>query len=150
LEGGTTREEKRSLQSKIRHRRYEDVIAMLDKGISTEVRDEFGNTTLMLAAQAGSKRMCKILMRHGADLNARNNRGQTALHFCYSFRYVELGDYLRAKGADDMILNDHGLTCYEVRFHYKTQRWKCGSGSNVWGFGTWVSGFWVQGFGFWV
>ena len=40
--------------SKIRHRRYEEVTAALeqDPTLSTEPRDEFGNTPLMLAAQA--------------------------------------------------------------------------------------------------
>ena len=42
--------------------------------VQVETRDEFGNTLLILAAQTGSKRMCKILLRHGASLSAQNWR----------------------------------------------------------------------------
>ena len=108
-----SKDEVASILSKIRHRRYLAVIEILDVGgIDVETRDEFGNTLLMLAAQTGSKRMCKILLRNGASLLAQNWRGQTALHFCYAFRYNELGDYLKSKGADDSVLNHYGLDCY--------------------------------------
>ena len=99
--------------SKIRHRRYLAVKELLDGGrFDVETRDEFGNTLLMLAAQTGSKRMCKILLRQGASLAAQNWRGQTALHFCFAFRYNELGEYLKSKGADDTLLNHYNLDCY--------------------------------------
>ncbi|EKX44381.1 hypothetical protein GUITHDRAFT_72402, partial [Guillardia theta CCMP2712] len=74
---------------------------------------EFGNTLIIVAAQTGSKKMCKILLRRGADLNAQNWRGQTALHFCFQYRYEDLGNYLREKGANDGILNHYGLSCYQ-------------------------------------
>ncbi|KAJ1480542.1 ankyrin repeat-containing domain protein, partial [Baffinella frigidus] len=99
--------------SRIRHRRYEEVGAMLDEGVPPEAADEFGNTLLLIAAQTGSKRMCKMLLRRGASLSAQNRRGQTVLHFCYAFRYTELGDYLSSKGADATLRNDYGLTCQE-------------------------------------
>jgi hypothetical protein len=82
------------LLSRIRHRRYDEVARFLDEGVSTETADEFGNTLLLLAAQAGSKRMCKLLLRRGASLRAQNRRGQSVLHFCYAFNYRDLGDYL--------------------------------------------------------
>ena len=34
------------------------------------------------------------------------------MHFCYAFRYTELGGYLKSKGADDALLNHYGLDCY--------------------------------------
>ena len=105
--------EKEAVFSRIRHRRYEDVMEILEAHrIDLETRDEFGNTLLMLAAQTGSKRMCKILMRNGASLAAQNLRGQTVLHFCYAFNYGALGEYLKSKGADDTLLNQFGLDCY--------------------------------------
>ncbi len=51
-------------------------------GVSTETRDEFGNTGLMLAVQSGSNHMCKIVMQQGEDTKSQNKRGQTALHVC--------------------------------------------------------------------
>ena len=51
----------------------------------------------------------QLIIRHpnatlGASLPAQNWRGQTALHFCYSFKYAELGDYLKSKGDMAIIL----------------------------------------------
>ena len=42
------------------------------------------------------------------------HRGNTPLHFCYSYGYGEtLGKYLITKGADTSIRNREGLTCFE-------------------------------------
>ncbi|CAN0381470.1 unnamed protein product, partial [Hapterophycus canaliculatus] len=41
------------------------------------------------------------------------NRGNTALHYAFAFGFQQLGKYLASSGADDTLLNDHGLTCYE-------------------------------------
>ena len=87
--------------------------AALDEGISVETTDEHSNTLLILAAQQGSKRLCKFLLRRGADMNVQNNVGNTALHFCYAYNHNELGEYLKSKGAHDNMLNIDGLTCYE-------------------------------------
>ena len=50
--------------------------------MEVETQDEFGNTLLMLAAQTGSKRMCKIILRNGASLAAQNRRGQVCMQGC--------------------------------------------------------------------
>lgn len=76
---GANREERRSLQSKIRHRRYDDVVAMLDRGIPTETRDEFGNTLLMLAAQVaprenGCFQTCRVACRRAGTKFAYSAR----------------------------------------------------------------------------
>lgn len=79
-----------------------------------DTTDELGNTLLILAAQQGSKRLCKLLLRRGANINRQNAiSGNTCLHFCYAFSHKELAKYLISKGADDTILNAAGFTCYE-------------------------------------
>ena len=85
-------------------------------GISPDTTtDEQGNTLLILAAQQGSKRMCKLLLRRGANINRQNMiTGNTVLHFCCVFSHDDLAKYLISKGADDTILNANGLTCYEA------------------------------------
>jgi hypothetical protein len=90
-----------------------EIEAALDADISVETMDSYGNTLLLLAAQQGSKRMCKFLLRRGANVNAQNAVGNTVLHFCYQYKKFELGEYLKKIGADDTILNMAGLTCYE-------------------------------------
>jgi hypothetical protein len=85
-------------------------------GISPDTtRDELGNTLLILASQQGSKRMCKLLLRRGANINRQNSTtGSTCLHFCHVFSHLELAKYLISKGADDALLNSDGYTCYEA------------------------------------
>lgn len=55
------------------------------RGVSVNVRDGHGNTVLIVACQNGHKRALKAALRRGANLDAINNRGNTALHFCYAF-----------------------------------------------------------------
>eukprot|EP00605_Chrysophyceae_sp_TOSAG23-4_P002432 GSChrysophyteH1.ASY1.ANO1.2691.1 assembled CDS len=85
----------------------------LEEDISVNVADAFGNTLLILAAQQGSKRMCKFLLRRGANLNLQSLSGNTCLHYCYAYSQFKLAEYLKQKGADDSILNIDKMTCYE-------------------------------------
>ena len=57
--------------------------------------------------------MAKLFVRMGADVNAINNRGNTALHYCFAYEYRQLGEFLISCGADDCIANRAGLTCYD-------------------------------------
>jgi hypothetical protein len=92
-------------------------IAQMEDALAEEIpvntADQFGNTLLILAAQQGSRRMCKFLLRRGANINMQNLSGNTALHYCYAYGNKTLGEYLRSKGANDAIVNADGLTCYE-------------------------------------
>jgi hypothetical protein len=63
--------------------------------------------------QNGNKKMAKTALRFGANINAQNYKGNTALHYCFSYHYIPLGEYLISKGAKDTIVNMFGLTCYE-------------------------------------
>lgn len=85
----------------------------LAEEIPVNTADSFGNTLLILAAQQGSKRMCKFLLRRGGNINLQNLSGNTVLHYCYAYGSKGLAEYLKSKGADDSILNVDGLTCYE-------------------------------------
>jgi hypothetical protein len=85
----------------------------LEEDIPINCADQFGNSLLLLAAQQGSKRMCKFLLRRGADINAQNLGGCTVLHYCYTYSHSSLAEYLKSRGADDSIVNLDGLTCYE-------------------------------------
>ncbi|CAM9173693.1 unnamed protein product, partial [Laminaria digitata] len=92
-----------------RHNRVEDLERMMDHGVPADVRDDHGNTILLVACQNGHKRALKVALRRGADINAKNSRGNTALHFCYAFGYGDtLGRYLMDKGASPSISNSSG------------------------------------------
>lgn len=47
--------------------------------IIADDRDEGGNTHLMRVALAGQTETVKDLLRNGADVNAQNHEGRTAL-----------------------------------------------------------------------
>ena len=74
------------------------------------MRDRFGNTPLIVAAQNNRKRISKLCVRAGVPLDAVNAQGNSALHYCYGYGYFELGEYLIAKGADPDVKNADGLT----------------------------------------
>jgi len=97
----------------VRHGRQKEVEAALQE-ISPDVKDAtHGNTPLIVACQNGNKKMAKLCLRRGADVNAQNFKGNTAMHYCYAYGYAELGAYLISKGGDDAVVNDCGLNCYQ-------------------------------------
>ena len=126
--------------SKARNGHHAAVEEALGNNFPVNSRDRFGNTMLMVlptppnicdpppyaclhpltcplapevTAQNGNKKMAKLVLRHGADMNAQNNRGQAALHYCFAYGYHALGEYLVSKGCDPTIRNNDGLTCYD-------------------------------------
>jgi hypothetical protein len=66
-----------------RHGRLEEIEKLLEKGVPIDVRDIYGNTLLIIACQNGNKRVAKAVLRRGGDINARNFKGNTPLHYCY-------------------------------------------------------------------
>ena len=99
------------LFSRIRHNRCSEAQELIDAtGVDLDVRDENGNSPLMIAAQNGHKKMAKMLMRRRIDLNAQNCHGQTPLHFCYKFGHVKLAEYLSSKGANEQVRDYDGIT----------------------------------------
>ena len=100
---------------KIRHGRVNEAAAMLSgdgggAGVDPDVKDRFGNTPLIVAAQNNRKRISKMCVKAGVPLDAVNNMGNSALHYCYSYGYFELGEYLVSKGADPRVRNAEGKT----------------------------------------
>ena len=63
--------------------------------------------------QNNHKKIVKELLRRGCDMNQQNHKGHTCLHYCFAYKYTELGDYLISKGADPSIRNSFGFTCFE-------------------------------------
>ena len=104
------------LTSWARHGKYreiEDAMNQPDWLLPIDYQDQAGNTLLSIAVQNGNKRIAKLCLRRGANINISTNNGQTVLHYAYAYGFESLADYLKSKGADDTILNVDGLTCYE-------------------------------------
>ena len=81
-----------------RHGRCEEMEKLLEFGIPIDIRDSNGSTLLITACQNGNKKIVKSLLRRGANINIRNFKGNSALHYCTQFGYSDtLGEYLITK-----------------------------------------------------
>ena len=75
-------------------------------------RDRNGNTALMISTLVGWRKGIKLLIKHGADVNAQNRFGNTCLHFAHAMSGGEdIQRYLVKKTASDKIRNERGLCC---------------------------------------
>lgn len=92
-----------------RHGKYVELEALLIKGLNPDSKDEYGNTILIIGAQNGNKRIVKMALRYGGQINMFNNMGNTALHFTNEYLYSDLSEYLIKKGANPEIKNLKGI-----------------------------------------
>jgi uncharacterized protein len=75
---------------------YEDIArALLDKGVNVNARGIKQRTTLMAAAAFNKPNMIKLLLEHGADVNASDEEGITALQVAQNNSNHEIITLLR-------------------------------------------------------
>lgn len=114
-EGGRRNADDHPVFRHVRRGRVADVAALLSsRGVDPDVRDRFGNTPLIVAAQNDRKRISKLVVKAGADLNAANARGNAALHYCYAYGHFDLAEFLERKGADVSARNEAGVAPRDV------------------------------------
>ena len=90
----------------------------LDAGTDVNAKQrEDGATPLLIAAVAGQKEIAELLIADGADVNAKDDVGQTPLYFAADKEVVEL---LIAKGADVNAKDNFGGTPldFAIRFDH--------------------------------
>ncbi len=100
-------------------------IVLADKDIKINRQDEFGNTPLHLAVQAGNQQLLELLLDHKANPNIQDNAGNTPLHDTIILTAgsagtgtfisadparIKLFDLLIQHGADPKIKNNEGKT----------------------------------------
>ena len=78
----------------------ERLAAYLDAGAPIDMRNENGDTLLILAAYNGSPDTVAMLVGRGADIEAENDRGQRALTCAVFKKDKEAVAHLLAGGAD--------------------------------------------------
>ena len=60
-----------------------------------ETADAHGNTLLIVAAQNNQMHMCRYLVqRAGADVDATNHKGNTALHYAVTYKSARIVKFL--------------------------------------------------------
>ncbi|KAK3075559.1 hypothetical protein LTR53_000997 [Teratosphaeriaceae sp. CCFEE 6253] len=73
----------------------------LDAGANIEaLGGELGTAPLAIAARSGKADLVELLMRRGADVNARDTQNGTAISTAWQNRHVNIIKLLRAGGAD--------------------------------------------------
>jgi len=89
---------------------------LLDNNLSNKnCRDKDGNTPLMwVVASDGSEELMEALIDHGADINAQNFVGETALYLASSRGLLEKVELLLENGARTQIANLDGATPLHV------------------------------------
>jgi ankyrin repeat protein len=92
-----------------RHGKYIELEALLLKGLNPDSKDENGNTILIIGAQNDNKRIIKISLRYGAQINMINSMGNSALHFASEYKYKNIYEYLIKKGANPELKNLRGV-----------------------------------------
>jgi hypothetical protein len=99
-----------------RHKKLNELsYAFIKRKLPVNMVDSAGNTPLIVACQNGHMAVCQLLVEQlGADVNCRNAKGNTPLHFSFAYGFQDsIGKYLIARGADEFATNEDGLTCYE-------------------------------------
>ena len=94
----------------------EELKALTKEGVSLldpSCLDKFENTPLMAAVMVNNKKIVKLLLKHGADLDAVNSFGNTALHFAVEFQLPSTTKYLLRKGVSRDIKNSLGMVAGE-------------------------------------
>ena len=94
-------EEHIKIISLARHGRVGEVEEMLLRGVPVTTVDDNGNTLVHVACQNGSKKIARLAIRYGADINAVNHAGNTPLYFAMKYGFGNtLGQWLIGKGAN--------------------------------------------------
>jgi len=76
----------------VRHGNYNelnDTVNAPDWSVPIDYSDEVGNTLLMICCQNGNRRMVKLCLRIGSDINRQNFNGQTCLHYAFGYGFGE-------------------------------------------------------------
>jgi hypothetical protein len=91
--------------------------ALVAGGFTVNVTDAHMNTPLHFAAQCDSRAAIPPLLRHGADLSCRNDKGQTALHVAIEFGNADAAKLIIASATSQEqldIRDDAGRTPAEL------------------------------------
>ncbi|MHC4542315.1 MAG: ankyrin repeat domain-containing protein [Planctomycetota bacterium] len=87
--------------------RYDDLDIMnilIANGAEVDIKHPGGETVLMSAATAGRTEAVKLLLEADANVNAKNDRGQTALHVPLDIRNSDYHKYRLSKDTIELLL----------------------------------------------
>eukprot|EP00927_Polykrikos_kofoidii_P040949 TRINITY_DN34904_c0_g1_i1.p1 TRINITY_DN34904_c0_g1~~TRINITY_DN34904_c0_g1_i1.p1 ORF type:complete len:1299 (+),score=160.39 TRINITY_DN34904_c0_g1_i1:40-3897(+) len=82
--------------------------------VNATTKDAEGMTPLMCATKSGNLGVLELLVSEGANMNATNHCGDTALHYAARFHQVDACNFLLANGADPQHPNTKGVKPQEL------------------------------------
>ena len=92
----------------------ETILKLRDEGISVNVEDEQGNTPIILVVKAGHRGIVQQLYDLGADVNHRNNVGETALAIAQASDSTDIANNL-TDILDEQSRNDDSYASIEPK-----------------------------------
>jgi Ankyrin repeats (3 copies)/Ras association (RalGDS/AF-6) domain len=103
-------------------RRVEELVR---GGCDVDMRDsDTGNTPLILAASKGQKHVLMWLVENGAQVNAQNNKGETALHLLVQNKHTTTAVWLVKHGGDIDMENSRHFTPVDMALPWLQQELK--------------------------
>lgn len=105
----------RKLHTAIRwNKDYEDITELLEpEGAADFIDPQNGNAPIHIAAQNGHTNVVELLFKKNCNINAKNLKGNTALHMAIGYDYYDAAKLLVDNGADIGILNDSGFAAID-------------------------------------
>lgn len=100
-----------ALIAAVDHQQLEIVRLLLDRGADPRLADHAGWTPLIHAIYFGSdETLLGLLLDRGADIDARNDRGVTALYLAAAAGREPQVQFLLKRGADPQLATEAGYT----------------------------------------
>jgi len=87
-------------------------------GVPLDTKDNYGDTGLTLAADAGDLRSVTLLIKYGANIEAANNPGQTSVSQAAVKGHTAVVKALAARGANVKSRDFEGRTALYFAAHY--------------------------------
>ncbi|MQM10872.1 hypothetical protein Taro_043766 [Colocasia esculenta] len=90
------------------------LLALIDNGVSVNLRDGEGRTPLHWAVDRGHLDVVEMLIRREADVNAKDGEGQTPLHYAVLCERDAIAELLVKHGADRDAKDNEGHTPHDL------------------------------------